>query len=66
LQLYDKTSNSLFFGRLPGKWGVFYDLPKSLIWRAGQTPELRGFSRSAILLRNQVFWLRHGGVCSGG
>ena len=25
LQLYDKTSNSLFFGRLPGKWGVFYD-----------------------------------------
>jgi len=44
--------NSSLTDRYIWQGRFFYDLPKSLIWRAGQTPELRGFSRSAILLRN--------------
>ncbi len=57
-----KPQTPCFSGDCPGNGVFFYDLPKSLIWRAGQTPELRGFSRSAILLRNQVLWLRYAEV----
>ena len=57
-----KPQTPCFSGDCPENGVFFYDLPKSLIWRAGQTPELRGFSRSAILLRNQVLWLQYAEV----